>query len=197
MERNIKIDKFIGVYDGFITESMCDEVIKYFESQNNMQKSFTRLSSENAPSLFKKDTTVEINQNNLEEWFPNFKSLLVNFDISLRHYIDNSGIKSAYDNNQFQYTIMRIQKTLPTEGYHVWHVEKASKYEYCKRAMAFTIYLNDVEEGGETEFLYQSIRVKPKKGRIVIWPSGFPFIHRGNPPISGEKYLITSWMLFS
>jgi hypothetical protein len=63
--------------------------------------------------------------------------------------------------------------------------------------MAFTIYLNDVEEGGETEFLYQSIRVKPKKGRIVIWPSGFPFIHRGNPPISGEKYLITSWMLFS
>ena len=90
---------------------------------------------------------------------------------------------------------MRIQKTLPTEGYHVWHVEQSLKYN--KRAMAFTIYLNDVEEGGETEFLYQSIRVKPKTGRIVIWPAGFPFVHRGNSPISNEKYLITSWMLFN
>ena len=35
---------------------------------------------------------------------------------------------------------------------------------------------------------------KPKKGRIVIWPAGFPYLHRGNPPLSGEKYIVTSWM---
>jgi len=197
MERNIKIDKFIGVYDGYITEDMCKEVIKFYELKNNMQQSFTRLTSENSSSLLKQDTTVVIDQNNLEEWFTNFKTLFVNFDIALKHYILNSGIGAAYDNNKFEYTIMRIQKTLPTEGYHIWHVEQSAGYEYAKRVMAFTIYLNDVEEGGETEFLYQSIRVKPKTGRIVIWPSAFPFVHRGNPPISGEKYLLTSWMLFS
>ena len=195
MERNNKIDKFIGIYDGYLTEDMCKEVIKFYEKKNNMKQSFTRLSSENISSLLKKDTTVIIDQYNIEEWFSDFKTILVNFDIALKHYLLNSGISEAYDNNQFQYTTMRIQKTLPTEGYHVWHVEQSLKYN--KRAMAFTIYLNDVEEGGETEFLYQSIRVKPKTGRIVIWPAGFPFVHRGNSPISNEKYLITSWMLFN
>ena len=58
-----------------------------------------------------------------------------------------------------------------------------------------SIYLNDVKEGGETEFLHFSKRVKPKTGRIVIWPAGFPYVHRGNPPLSGEKYILTSWML--
>jgi hypothetical protein len=63
------------------------------------------------------------------------------------------------------------------------------------RAFVYSIYLNDVEEGGETEFLHFSKRVKPKKGRIAIWPAAFPYLHRGNPPLSGEKYILTSWML--
>jgi hypothetical protein len=52
-----------------------------------------------------------------------------------------------------------------------------------------------VEEGGETEFLHQSIRAKPVKGRCVIWPAAFPYVHRGNPPLQGEKYIMTSWMM--
>jgi hypothetical protein len=66
----------------------------------------------------------------------------------------------------------------------------------AKRVLVYSIYLNTVEDGGETEFLYQSQRVKPVKGRIVIWPAGFPYVHRGNPPLSGEKYIVTSWISF-
>ena len=40
------------------------------------------------------------------------------------------------------------------------------------RTMAWMVYLNDVEEGGETEFLYQKLKIKPKKGTVVIWPGG-------------------------
>ena len=43
MERNNKIDKFIGIYDGYLTEDMCKEVIKFYEKKNNMKQSFTRL----------------------------------------------------------------------------------------------------------------------------------------------------------
>ena len=68
-------------------------------------------------------------------------------------------------------------------------------YKLEARAFVFTIYLNDVEEGGETEFLHFSKRVKPKAGRIVIWPAPFPYLHRGNPPLSGKKYILTSWMM--
>ena len=46
-------------------------------------------------------------------------------------------------------------------------------HENMARAFVFSIYLNDVDEGGETEFLHFSKRVKPKTGRIVIWPLWF------------------------
>ena len=43
------------------------------------------------------------------------------------------------------------------------------------------VYLNDVTEGGETEFLYQKCRFKPKK-MWIVWPAQFTHVHRGNPP---------------
>jgi hypothetical protein len=57
-------------------------------------------------------------------------------------------------------------------------------------------YLNDVQEGGETEFYYQNLKSKPKQGTMVIAPAGFTHTHRGNKPISGDKYIFTSWILF-
>jgi len=54
-------------------------------------------------------------------------------------------------------------------------------------------YLNDDFEGGETEFLYQGVRVKPEKGKTVIFPASYTHVHRGNPPIGGTKYIATTW----
>ena len=54
------------------------------------------------------------------------------------------------------------------------------------------IYLNDIEEGGETEFLYQQLKIKPKRNTGVIWSGGFTHLHRGNPP-SKTKYILTGW----
>ena len=55
------------------------------------------------------------------------------------------------------------------------------------------LYLNDNFDAGETEFLHQHRREIPKKGDVLIFPAGYTHTHRGNPPIGGEKYLITSW----
>jgi len=86
-----------------------------------------------------------------------------------------------------------IQKTEPSEGYHAWHTENGS-WKLRHRTFAWMIYLNDVEEGGETEFLYQKIRIKPKSNMGLIWPGGFTHTHRGNPPLSGTKYILTGWI---
>jgi hypothetical protein len=59
------------------------------------------------------------------------------------------------------------------------------------------VYLNDVQNGGETEFLYQSLRIKPTKGTAIVWPSEFTHTHRGNPPLSNNKFIITSWFEFA
>jgi hypothetical protein len=120
--------------------------------------------------------------------------MMLNFDLAWTHYVQQTGARESYAQEKFVYTRLKIQKTLPTEGYHVWHIEHGNTFEMQARAFVFSIYLNDVKEGGETEFLHFSQRVKPKKGRIVIWPAGFPYLHRGNPPLSGKKYILTSWM---
>ena len=87
----------------------------------------------------------------------------------------------------------KLQKTPVGGGFHNWHTEREGGGSSQNRELAWMLYLNDVEEGGETEFLYQSKRVIPKAGRIVIWPAGFTHPHRGNPPLSGDKYIATGW----
>jgi hypothetical protein len=195
IKKEVNINNFIGVYDGYITEEECKKAIKIFDDQDKFNKTLNRHTFEKASILNKQDQQYFANGNNIKIWHSELKSLIVNFDMALKHYIENTGAGHAFDTNEFLYTTLKIQKTLPTEGYHVWHIEHGRGFENEARAFVFSIYLNDVEEGGETEFLHFSKRVKPKTGRIVIWPASFPYLHRGNPPLSGKKYIITSWMM--
>jgi|TARA_R110002020_G_scaffold90832_2_gene221102 hypothetical protein len=196
-EKTVNITNFIGVYDNYITEEECNKAIKLYEDQVNFNNTVNRIDFEQAPITDKQDQQWFGGKSNVGFWWENLKSLIINFDMAWLHYIKNTGARKAYDDKPFHYTELKIQKTLPTEGYHVWHIEHGKSFENSKRAFVFSIYLNDVEEGGETEFLHFSKRVKPKKGRIVIWPAAFPYLHRGNPPLSGEKYILTSWMMLS
>ena len=194
-EKTVSIDKFIGVYDNYITKEECNKAIKLFEDQNKFNNTINRIGGEKSSILQKQDQQYFANSNNLDVWWEELKPMMFNFDIALKHYIENTGAKDAYSGAPFHYTSLKIQKTLPTEGYHVWHIEHGKGFNDEARAFVFSIYLNDIEDGGETEFLHFSKRVKPKTGRIVIWPAAFPYLHRGNPPLSGEKYILTSWMM--
>ena len=193
MDKTVNITNFIGVYDNYITQDECNKAIKIFEDQNKFNKTVNRIDFENAPILKKQDQQFFAGPENIEIWWEDLKSMIINFDMAFNHYIKNTGADDAYG-CPFHFTNLKIQKTLPTEGYHLWHVEHNKGFQSEPRAFVFSIYLNDVEEGGETEFLHFSKRVKPKTGRIVIWPAAFPYIHRGNPPLSGKKYILTSWM---
>ena len=88
---------------------------------------------------------------------------------------------------------VKLQKTEVGEGYHRWHNE-CDHRAVAGRILTFIAYLNDVEEGGETEFLYYPKRVKPKQGKIILFPGSFTHTHRGNPNISNEKYILTGWV---
>ena len=193
-EKTVNINNFIGVYDNYITKEDCNKAIKLYEDQNNFNNTVNRIGAEQVSILKKQDQQFFAAPNNLDIWWESLKPMIVNFDIAWNHYIQNTGADDAYG-KPFYFTALKIQKTLPTEGYHVWHIEHNKGFENEARAFVFSIYLNDVEEGGETEFLHFSKRVKPETGRIGIWPAAFPYVHRGNPPLSGEKYILTSWMM--
>tara|TARA_R110000868_G_scaffold53697_1_gene168320 strand:+ start:2055 stop:2645 length:591 start_codon:yes stop_codon:yes gene_type:complete len=192
-EKTYSINNFIGVYDNYISPEECNKAIKLFEDQDKFNNTLNRLDFEQAPVTQKQDQQYFAGATNINVWWEDLKSLIVNFDMAWNHYIKTTGADTAYQS--FFFTDMKIQKTLPTEGYHVWHIEHGKGFSNEPRAFVFSVYLNDIKEGGETEFLHFSKRVQPKTGRIVIWPAGFPYLHRGNPPLSGEKYILTSWML--
>ena len=69
-----------------------------------------------------------------------------------------------------------------------------------QRTYTFMVYLNDVEEGGETEFLNLNHTFKPKKGSAIAWNNltkdglvNKNTMHQAHPVIKGNKAVITKW----
>ena len=87
---------------------------------------------------------------------------------------------------------IKIKKIPVGGGFHAWHFETGGIVN-THRTFVVQLYVNDDFEGGETEFLYQNRREEAVAGDVLIFPAGFTHTHRGNPPIGGHKYLITSW----
>jgi len=85
-------------------------------------------------------------------------------------------------------------------NYNYWHCEvypEKGKTEALHRSLLFMYYLNDVEDGGSTDFYYQNRSIQPKQGRMVIAPGYFTHTHRGCTPVSNDKYILTSWILLN
>jgi len=90
-----------------------------------------------------------------------------------------------------------IQHYPPGGGFFSWHTERASgSHPAVYRHLVFMTYLNTVEEGGETEFYHQQVKIKPIKGRTLVWPSDWTYRHRGVVAPKEEKWIATGWTDF-
>jgi len=194
--RKEDIKDFIGIYDGYLDETLSKKAIDIFFRAEKFNKTFARQTYHAVTKNIIDDKSAVISRDNVQEFLSGeIEFITINFKQALDHYLKETSIleyHKPFDN--LAYTEIKIQRTSPGQGYHAWHVERKHNDHSASRLLAFTIYLNEVE-GGETEFLYHKIRVKPKVGRIVIWPATFPYIHRGNPPLDRDKFIVTSWML--
>lgn len=61
------------------------------------------------------------------------------------------------------------------------------------RSFSTVVYLNDVEEGGETYFNHFDVSVEPKEGRMVMFPSCFLYAHEARTPVDGDKFALATW----
>ena len=66
----------------------------------------------------------------------------------------------------------------------------------ANRYLVFLWYLNDVETGGETDFPDIGIRVPARAGRLLMFPPYWMFQHAGLPPRSGDKYILSTYLLY-
>jgi hypothetical protein len=188
------LGNFVGVFKNAFTKEFCEQVIKQYEDMAESGHGQTRFEFENADRTYKDDTQVfadDIDYIPLRSSTKKFNELFWGeyFPIYEQEY---SALKYSGQHTNYSF---KIQKTKVGGGYHVWHYESSSR-EISNRLLTWILYLNDVHEGGETEFLYQHMRVKPEQGTLVIWPAAFTHTHRGNPPLSNEKYIITGWTEF-
>lgn len=199
------IDNFIGVFEDVFTEEECQRVINYFESNQAIGKIWNRKQLERNGGVGslktnKDDYTLftdphEVSNGMLFNEYPHLQYIVEKVRQCYEQYNSEYDILQTLAPHSSSSTI-RIQKTLPGGGYHVWHCEHGPM-DVSHRLLAWSIYLNDVEEGGETEFLYQKKRFKAKRGTVLIFPAAFTHTHRGNPPLSGSKYIVTSWIQFT
>mmetsp|Transcript_6636 Transcript_6636/g.13171 ORF Transcript_6636/g.13171 Transcript_6636/m.13171 type:complete len:471 (+) Transcript_6636:64-1476(+) len=114
----------------------------------------------------------------------------------------------------------RIEKVtgVPQENYESFQILRYEEGEFYRshhdssgksdkisghRIMTVFLYLNDVEEGGETHFTKLDISVKPKKGRALIWPSVLNddpsmfdsrMYHEAKPVVKGVKHAANHWI---
>ena len=175
------MENFIRTYENVITDEGCDHLISRIDN-----------TTEYSGDERIRGQDIKDKQLTLDPYFP-IMSQEINQDIidnAFTHYCKEFPYLSRRGN--WVSGTLLLQKTSPTEGFHTWHCEN-SGWTDAARWVAWMVYLNDVEEGGETEFLYQSLRIKPKKGMAVIWPGTYTHLHRGNPPLKGDKYVITGW----
>ena len=89
-----------------------------------------------------------------------------------------------------------IQRYNPGEHYH-WHIDGGS-HDFSQRQLVAIWYLNDVPgPGGETEFLFQDILIKPEQGKLVLFPPFWTHEHRAVTLQKGVKYIATTWVVFA
>lgn len=201
MEQSYTIDNFCLTIDNFISKEYCEKLIDLFERYDKLNVTWDR----NYQSGTNRHKISDRHLYSQTIWGSESVNLL---DIGLVDELNKAFWETAYPTYITKYSVLndypthenrviKIQKTaVGGEGYHIWHSEDTA-WKNRDRILTWIVYLNDVDHGGETEFLYLSKRVEAKAGRLVLFPAGYTHTHRGNPPLSGTKYIATGWVEMS
>ncbi len=197
------MNSHIAIFDEFLHETDCSEII-------NLSKSVW-------DDVFIEGKTVLGNMPDIKrtkDWtLNNFEGVSVPEEIqSVAHELDSRVYRQlAKAVNLYQSTFEAF-KSLPTgifdtgylvqvykqgDGFYRQHIDGAPWFagEYSRRILACVIYLNDVESGGETVFPLHDFSVKPKAGRMVMFPATWTHPHVANVPQSGDKWIISTFIL--
>lgn len=190
----MNLKDFIRVYDNTFSDIECKKIIDVCDSEY-LEPGKTVGSKGLRVSHHKKCLEVALSNKNIDRTLENFVYERLKEKV-------NNYMHFLYDTFSEWYPLpedMRdtgyiFKKYIPNESWFDWHSDDAITSRDSQRTFALILYLNDVEEGGCTEFNF-GYEIKPKQGSLVIFPVGFLFSHRGQPPISGIKYCITSFVV--
>lgn len=191
------ISNFIYVKENALSDEICDNLIRHVDEREALAATLNKDGRNDLGVSYGKEGTPRgnLDREDFQVYQPassdyQYKEVLDCVFEGLDEY--KAQIASVDAQGILVSEVVKLQHTPIGGGFHRFHIEQASGLS-CARSLTWLIYLNDVTEGGETEFLYQQQRLSPKKGTLVIWPAGVTHPHRGNPPYSNDKYIATGW----
>jgi len=176
--------EFFSVYKNVLAADTCQQIIDRFEASTHKHAGRVGDGSEFGSVDLEIKQTTELVLNDLPEWQDVLVLLNKSLRLQLPEYIEKWG---AAIKVELQAEVMRIQKYEPGEFFD-WHSDNVGGA--LRRMITVIWYLNTVEEGGETEYVWQQTRIRPLQGSMLLCPVGWTYFHRGAPPVSDDKYII-------
>lgn len=195
---------FIKVYPNAVSEKICDALVKDWDILQVPHKEGDTEESRGIRKdiQLRNDTAIQLDHGHIRDT----EEIVAAKKAHYMKMMDIVGLNTSMYIEEFQMNIpfpleligcqFQQYKAEERGGYYAFHYECVGGQHdtITRRALAWMVYLNDVPEGeGETEFLFQGVRLQPKKGDLVIFPAGFTHIHRGNPVYTTDKYITTGW----
>lgn len=192
-------ERYVYQNPNSISNEICDIIIAYFEEEESRYKGVT---SQGLNEDVKNTIDFVIpNQEEETKWTKICELLTCQLQENITEYMKSLKSHPNFLSDDYRFLYAKylsednyqIQKYKKGEGKYVYHEDSSIDWERQRyRVITFLWYLNDIEEGGETEIL-GDILVKPERGKLLLFPACWTFPHRGKIPISSDKYIITGW----
>lgn len=195
---------FISEFPSIISREFCTRLIAKFDHYEKHPAGNIRVvdkfaSDGGAPGdvRSKEARVIYLNPEDLQATDPEFLDMIqfCNRQIGqcVVEYIKSFQIIKPAPIQVDQIDFMKYEKD---EGFYGQHIDAGSR-ALQHRVLSFVLYLNDVDEGGETDFPLQRRRVKPQAGKLSIFPSSFCFVHGSTVAVSGPKYVLVAFSSYA
>lgn len=180
---------YIRTYDDALPAAFCQQLISAFESSTQFQAPNGR---GYRPALSESRWT-ELNLSKLAD--PAFLGFfLTRIEDYLARYNADLGLSLPVPfRPRTDRLTMKKYRANSDEGFQP-HFDSVD--EVSGRYLVFLWYLNDVDEGGATRFMDLGVDVQPRAGRLMMFPPYWMFQHAGLPPVSNDKYILSTYLLF-
>lgn len=180
---------YVRWYDGALPLTFCDRLVDAFRQSSAMHIERER---EWRPGLDASAWT-ELDLTPLADaaFKDFFRAHIAEY---LARYNSDLGLRIAIPASPLM-AELRLKRYQPHAGQQ-FQLHFDSINAVANRYLVFLWYLNDVAEGGETEFPDQNIKVSPRAGRLLMFPPYWMYQHAGLPPLSNEKFILSTYLLF-
>jgi len=187
----------IAVFDGLIDPAVCDRLIAELRPIWNT----VSWDGETGGGLFQtikssRDCALSVQKIGAGHWNDMF-------EVIEREIVEGLAPAVAWYKAEFEAlhgwtsvndTGFQLQQYPQHYGFYRQHVDSMPAHWSSNRVLGCIVYLNTVEVGGETEFPMHGTSVQPVAGRIVLFPATFTHPHAGRPALSGDKWIISTFV---